>query len=95
MPLYEYTCTSCAENFERRLSMSNHSEPEEQPCPACGLENTIKQAISTFALGDPIRLGITRPDSGFGEVMDRIKKSHPRSSMATNHQSKYGKTGVV
>lgn len=94
MPTYEYSCTACTEAFERRLSMDRHTEPETQPCPACGKENTVKQQVSMFALGDPIRLGVTRPDGGFTEVMDRIKKQHPVSPMARN-TSKYGRTGVV
>lgn len=94
MPTYEFACSTCDANFERRLSMDRHAEPETQPCPACGKENTVKQKVSMFALGDPIRLGITRPDGGFTEVMDRIKRNHPVSPMA-NNASKYGRTGVV
>ena len=75
--------------------MDRHTEPEAQPCPACGQQNTVKQQVSLFALGDPIRLGITRPDSGFTEVMDRIKSNHPKSAMAQRNQGKYGRTGVV
>jgi hypothetical protein len=30
---------------------------------------------------DPVRLGIRRPDSGFKEVISKIKAAHPRSKM--------------
>lgn len=95
VPVYEYQCESCQTPFERRLPMDRHTEPESEVCPGCGKENTVKQQFSMFALGDPIRLGFTRPDAGFNEVMDKIKRSHPMSAMARNDRSKYGKTGVV
>jgi hypothetical protein len=30
---------------------------------------------------DPVRLGVRRPDSGFKEVISKIKSAHPRSRM--------------
>jgi len=75
--------------------MANHTEPEGQPCPACGKEQSVKQMMNTFMMGDPIKMGHVRPDSGFTEVMDRIKKAHPASAMARRDQSKFGRTGVV
>jgi putative FmdB family regulatory protein len=34
MPVYQYQCDSCGENFER-LFMSPEDRPEVIPCPAC------------------------------------------------------------
>lgn len=93
MPTYVYACESCTEQFERKLSMDNHAQPESEPCPACGVSQ-VKQQLTTFSLGDPVRLGVKRPDAGFTEVLDRIKRKHPLSAMA-NNTSKYGRTGVV
>jgi hypothetical protein len=30
---------------------------------------------------DPVRLGIRKPDSGFKEVISKIKAAHPRHGM--------------
>jgi len=30
---------------------------------------------------DPVRLGIRKPDSGFKEVISKIKSAHPRHGM--------------
>jgi hypothetical protein len=51
-----------------------------EPCPDCETEGTIVQLATAAAFGDPIRMGIKRPDSGFGEVLGKIKKAHPRGN---------------
>jgi putative FmdB family regulatory protein len=48
MPLYEYECNSCGEQFEALVSASNKDEAKQ--CPECGSESTEKM-LSTFAVG--------------------------------------------
>ena len=38
----------------------------------------IEQTISPVAFGDPIKMGVRKPDSGFRDVLRGIKKHHPR-----------------
>ena len=45
MPIYEYTCVTCANRFERRRSMSDMDEPA--PCPDCGSDS--RREFSVFA----------------------------------------------
>jgi putative FmdB family regulatory protein len=46
MPIYEYQCSECGDEFEK---MVRFSEADRNPaCPACQSENT-KKKISTFA----------------------------------------------
>ncbi len=46
MPLYEYRCSDCGEEFEKRVSFS---EAEQAPSgPACQSRNT-KKKLSLFA----------------------------------------------
>jgi putative FmdB family regulatory protein len=80
MPIYEYGCSKCETVFERLLKMSEAELPVSEPCPECGSEGTIDQRMSMFAMGDPIRMGIKRPDSGWGDVLNRVKKAHPKGS---------------
>jgi hypothetical protein len=34
-------------------------------------------------IADPTRLGIKKPDSGFRDVLDKVKKAHPRGNVNT------------
>jgi putative FmdB family regulatory protein len=46
MPLYEYHCKECGEEFEKMVRFSEASQSPE--CPNCGSKQTHKQ-ISTVA----------------------------------------------
>jgi putative FmdB family regulatory protein len=45
MPIYEYRCTACNEEFEELVSASAASAP---PCPSCGAEGAQRR-FSMFA----------------------------------------------
>lgn len=45
MPLYEFRCSSCHEQFEQLLS---RTELEQVTCPHCG-QPTVERQLSTFA----------------------------------------------
>ena len=45
MPIYEYTCTTCHNRFERLRPMSQMDD--EAPCPDCGSES--QRQLSVFA----------------------------------------------
>ena len=38
----------------------------------------IQQQLAAPALGDPIRLGLRKPDNGFRDRLKEIKKQHSR-----------------
>lgn len=46
MPLYEYTCSTCADDFT--LLQSIHVQPGETACPSCGGKEVAKR-LSVFA----------------------------------------------
>lgn len=48
MPMYQYACEECGQEFERRLRMSQSGET--QACPHCGSRETRKR-IGAFAVG--------------------------------------------
>jgi len=59
-------------------------EPEGHPCANCG-EMTVKKVMLTApTLGDPVRLGIRRPDNGFREVLQKIHDKTPGSTLKNN-----------
>ena len=69
MPLYEYSCQDCGENFEKMIRFS-----EQNPiptCPKCESHNTQKEISTvasfggtTSAMGGSTSCGC-RPSSGF------------------------------
>lgn len=46
MPIYEYRCESCGENFEELVPA--RVDDSTVPCPRCG-EHHAKRKLSTFA----------------------------------------------
>jgi putative FmdB family regulatory protein len=46
MPLYEYTCDNCGEQFEE---LRNISDQDEVRCPTC--EKPARKLLSAFAVG--------------------------------------------
>lgn len=45
MPMYEYHCEKCGEEFEELVGVGATASPK---CPSCGSERTQKK-VSTFA----------------------------------------------
>ncbi len=52
MPLYEYHCNECGEEFEK---MVRFSEANQSPvCPVCQSEDTRKKISAIAARGNPL-----------------------------------------
>lgn len=83
MPFYDYMCSKCEHTFEEMLKISERSKPCKKACPNCGAKKSVQQVIlQAPAACDPIRVGKAgKVDSGFREVISKIKKAHPRNSM--------------
>jgi len=88
MPVYEYSCATCGASFERLLKISQMEDPLAQPCPECEAEGQIDQLVTSAAICDPIRLGIKRPDSGWNDVLGKVKQAHPKGT----YQSRFSPT---
>jgi len=71
MPLYEYHCNTCGENFEKMVRFSDQDQTPE--CPECKSHDTRKR-ISLFA-GAGLSSGSTTYGSSGGSSC-----SAPRSS---------------
>lgn len=82
MPLYNYRCKKCGQEWETMLSISNRKTPEADPCPKCHQQNSVENYIAGApALGDPVRLGFRRPDNGFRETLQRIDEKTAGSKL--------------
>lgn len=53
--------------------------PTEEPCSECG-GSVEKVILGAPTVGDAIRLGVTRPDGGMKEVLQKI---HERTAGST------------
>lgn len=49
MPMYDFACRECGQVFEKKLRMSQSSDP--QTCPGCGSGDTRRHMSSSFAVG--------------------------------------------
>lgn len=49
MPMYDFACRECGQVFEKKLRMSQSSDP--QVCPSCGSGDTRRHMSSAFAVG--------------------------------------------
>ena len=75
--LRSVACSNCDTEFELRLKMAEMEEPLSQPCPECTTEGKITQQATAAAIGDPIRLGVKKPDAGWNDVLQKVKSAHP------------------
>jgi len=81
MPNYTYQCEFCSHNWEEFLSISNMDIPLSNPCPECEEKDTILRICFSPPIGDPVRLGIIKPDSGVREILKKVQKNNPHHRM--------------
>lgn len=81
MPIYDYKCPSCSTEFEKTVKMAHYQD--DQACPECSTQSGrfVKGAPG---IGDPMRLGITRPPSQFLEILNKIHAKTPGSTLKNN-----------
>lgn len=65
MPLYEYRCKSCGEEFEKMVRFTATQTPF---CPACRSQETEKKLslVATRSLGGSFSLGTSAGSCGSG-----------------------------
>jgi putative FmdB family regulatory protein len=85
MPNYNFECEKCSHTFEEFLTISLMDAPLAAACPSCKKKGHMIRLIGASGRVDSGRLestpGRLRPTSEFTEVMKRIKKNHPGSTM--------------
>ena len=85
MPLYDFECEKCSHTFEEFLTISLMDIPLAAACPSCKKKGHMIRIVGKGGIVDSGRLestkGRLRPTKDFTEVMKRIKKNHPGSTM--------------
>jgi hypothetical protein len=77
MPTYDFRHRETGEVIEKLMKISEREEfLRDNP----QYESVILGAPS---IGDPVRLGIRKPDQGFREVLQKAKAAHPLGNINT------------
>ena len=82
MPTYNYKCSECEHEFEMFLPIKDREVPVKSSCPECEKTKCVEQFLPVPpGAADPVRLGRTKPDKGFREVLQKIAQHHPHHDM--------------
>lgn len=77
MPIYSMRNNETLEEFELNIK---YSELEEY----LKINPHIQQIFTKFpGFGDPVRLGIKKPDEGFRDALREVKSHHKKNSINT------------
>jgi putative FmdB family regulatory protein len=83
MPTYDYQCKLCDFTFELNLPIARRHEPRAQTCSKCKKPECIDLVIGSPRIGDPVHLGIRRPEKGFLENLKRIENQFSKPAGTT------------
>lgn len=84
MPTYTYNCIKCGNTFEKILKMLNYKDPESEPCPECGEQNSIIQVINAkMEIVPEHALGRIRPHRDWQNHLNNLKRKNPGSDFTT------------
>lgn len=82
MPHYSFLNKETEEEFDKILSIAELTEfLEENP--------HIKQKLSVPSIADSVRIGVTKPDVGFRELLDNMHSKLGHAGMNTTNRQTY------
>ena len=77
MPLYDYDCTNCKEQWEEVHSMTDAKKPVSLPCPKCGIVGYVRKLISATKTVEEITVNAGRKiDKGLRNTLDQMKSKY-------------------
>jgi len=83
MPMYNYRCSSCDATFDKLTKISERMCVENDPCPSCLSENTVKYEISTPMIVSDVGSILSKTDNGWKEVLSKVKEKHVINNIKT------------
>lgn len=79
MPIFDYKCTSCENEFDKLVSISNMDLPTKEPCIKCDSLSVTK------IIGRPAHFQFSddklKPSGEFKEILKQIKKNNVGSTI--------------
>lgn len=79
MPLFDYQCKSCGNQFEILCKISERNNLYE--CPNCSSNETHQVILSSPSLVSSMRIGMNPKQREFREVLNKIHKRTPGSTL--------------
>jgi len=74
MPMYEYHCDSCGQDFSMRLKISERNDPELSDCPHCTVQGFVRMKIGTPLVSYSTNPGMKTSDN-FNARLQEIAKN--------------------
>ena len=85
MPVYDYACGGCGNEFAEMYKIADRDKPTKKKCSECG-KKKVTQLVNAPMIIDPVRLGIVKPSSQFTDVLTQIHESTPGSKLGDKLQ---------
>ncbi len=77
MPMYDYFCHNCSQQFtDVFLPMIRRDEPLHEACPSCAVVGMIELSAAAPGIGDAMRLGRTNLPSSWTDKLTNMKKNY-------------------
>ena len=83
MPMYNYRCSSCDATFDKLTKISERMCVENDPCPTCLAENTVKYEMSSPMIVSDVGSILSKTDNGWKEVLSKVKEKHVINNIKT------------
>lgn len=75
MPSYDYQCKECGHVFTKFSKISERNVPTENPCPECGAEESVSQAIGAVPMSYSGSMSnLRKAGDGWKEVLSKVKE---------------------
>lgn len=74
MPTYTYYCSSCKTEFDKILKISDRKNPEQEECPCCGEQNSVRHKIGAVSFQADV---MPKVPGAFKEAISKVKEKHP------------------
>lgn len=85
MPLYDYSCANCGFEFEESRTIADRKTPETEPCPECKAPSAVTQMVGGPFIGDSVRMGFTKPNTGFQKRLRDIQEKYNGGKITGTH----------
>lgn len=79
MPVYEFKCVICNTIYEEARPISKCEDPST--CSSCGSKDTHKYFGTPPNIGDPVHMGVKKPDKQFTDMLKRMNDRVPGSKI--------------
>jgi putative FmdB family regulatory protein len=81
--MYNYRCSSCDATFDKLTKISERMCVENNPCPTCLAENTVKYEMSSPMIVSDVGSILSKTDNGWKEVLSKVKEKHVINNIKT------------